>query len=269
MEEVMTMSNEIQHHGIKGQKWGVRRFQNDDGSLTAAGRKRYGEDRYKTYDDGRIEIEKGAELQRILDGVISKKGLEGQTYASIGKNDNNQYMNILAKEKVSTVLKLTAKTALKSPSTNDAANMYFDILKKDKAALDEFKLMKSFAEESGFVDNFDAKLNKVINNKASEKELKEMYTYANYLFVYDDKISKSKNAFYRELNNKGFNMLRDEYDSRSGVVNAPIILLDGKASVSIKSTTLVKKSMTKDAAKYVSAYEKKGEEWAKKRYGIV
>lgn len=29
------------HHGIKGQKWGVRRFQNEDGSLTAAGRKRY------------------------------------------------------------------------------------------------------------------------------------------------------------------------------------------------------------------------------------
>ena len=30
------------HHGIKGQKWGVRRFQNADGSLTAAGVKRYG-----------------------------------------------------------------------------------------------------------------------------------------------------------------------------------------------------------------------------------
>lgn len=35
---------EIQHHGIKGQKWGVRRFQNEDGSLTAAGRKRYNVD---------------------------------------------------------------------------------------------------------------------------------------------------------------------------------------------------------------------------------
>ena len=29
------------HHGIKGQKWGVRRYQNEDGSLTAAGRKQY------------------------------------------------------------------------------------------------------------------------------------------------------------------------------------------------------------------------------------
>ena len=29
------------HHGIKGQKWGIRRYQNEDGSLTAAGRKQY------------------------------------------------------------------------------------------------------------------------------------------------------------------------------------------------------------------------------------
>lgn len=33
----------LYHHGIKGQKWGIRRFQNKDGSLTAAGRKRRGE----------------------------------------------------------------------------------------------------------------------------------------------------------------------------------------------------------------------------------
>lgn len=32
---------ELYHHGIKGQRWGVRRYQNADGSLTAAGKKRY------------------------------------------------------------------------------------------------------------------------------------------------------------------------------------------------------------------------------------
>ena len=35
-------SEELAHHGIPGMKWGVRRFQNKDGSLTAAGKKRYG-----------------------------------------------------------------------------------------------------------------------------------------------------------------------------------------------------------------------------------
>ena len=33
--------SELYHHGIKGQKWGERRFQNEDGSLTNAGRERY------------------------------------------------------------------------------------------------------------------------------------------------------------------------------------------------------------------------------------
>ena len=34
--------NELWHHGIKGQRWGLRRFQNEDGTLTPAGRERYG-----------------------------------------------------------------------------------------------------------------------------------------------------------------------------------------------------------------------------------
>lgn len=33
--------NELYHHGILGQKWGIRRYQNSDGSLTNAGKKRY------------------------------------------------------------------------------------------------------------------------------------------------------------------------------------------------------------------------------------
>lgn len=41
MSTYILYSTELYHHGIKGQKWGVRRFQNKDGSLTPAGKKRY------------------------------------------------------------------------------------------------------------------------------------------------------------------------------------------------------------------------------------
>ena len=35
-------SDELAHFGTKGMKWGTRRYQNEDGSLTAAGREHYG-----------------------------------------------------------------------------------------------------------------------------------------------------------------------------------------------------------------------------------
>lgn len=38
---IVTRDISISHSGIKGQKWGVRRFQNEDGTLTEEGKKRY------------------------------------------------------------------------------------------------------------------------------------------------------------------------------------------------------------------------------------
>jgi len=38
----------LTHHGIRGQKWGIRRYQNPDGSLTEAGKERYLGDNYKS-----------------------------------------------------------------------------------------------------------------------------------------------------------------------------------------------------------------------------
>lgn len=41
MKVLYETSFTLSHHGIKGQRWGVRRFQNKDGTLTAKGKKRY------------------------------------------------------------------------------------------------------------------------------------------------------------------------------------------------------------------------------------
>lgn len=48
------MEYELYHHGILGMHWGIRRFQNKDGSLTAAGRKRYLNETDLSDDDTKI-----------------------------------------------------------------------------------------------------------------------------------------------------------------------------------------------------------------------
>ena len=64
-------SDYLMHHGIKGQKWGIRRFQNLDGTLTAEGRERYSvgdsnrpHSRDKKVGTGSITVSKGAKASK-------------------------------------------------------------------------------------------------------------------------------------------------------------------------------------------------------------
>lgn len=63
------MSTELVHHGIKGQKWGHRRFQNPDGSLTPAGKARYSKppspDKVRRNVDKMSPAELNAAIERI------------------------------------------------------------------------------------------------------------------------------------------------------------------------------------------------------------
>lgn len=45
------IDGELRHSGVKGMKWGIRRYQNKDGSLTPAGKKRYAKSSAETKTD--------------------------------------------------------------------------------------------------------------------------------------------------------------------------------------------------------------------------
>lgn len=64
--------NELYHHGIKGQKWGVRRYQNSDGSLTLAGRKRYQKIMNKA-------VKKPKNLDRVAMGLTQRRTIPAGT----------------------------------------------------------------------------------------------------------------------------------------------------------------------------------------------
>ena len=90
-------SSELYHHGILGMKWGVRRYQNKDGSLTAAGRKRYAKEEYKN--NKKIAKEKyraakeSADRQYESDTVEKRQALdqEKERFAEKNAETNRHY----------------------------------------------------------------------------------------------------------------------------------------------------------------------------------
>lgn len=103
-----TYSNYICHHGIKGQKWGVRRYQNENGSLTSAGKKRYSSFATKRYEKKVQKYTQKAEKQEAksmaagnyVPSKYRRKAEEAASRAKRSQEFDDKYSSELNKRSV-------------------------------------------------------------------------------------------------------------------------------------------------------------------------
>ena len=136
------MENELTHWGIKGMRWGVRRYQNKDGTLTTAGKKRYAKEMAKLKEEERVAKnkqrtkakldkldEKRREIEAIKSGKPVPKPAEKQTNKTGIKDMSDEELR-----SVVTRLQLEQQYRQLRPEQVSAGKRFADKVMKDVVA---------------------------------------------------------------------------------------------------------------------------------------
>lgn len=265
-------SNRLYHHGILGMKWGVRRYQNKDGSLTPAGKKRYSPEELgrtpvqkgvSVKADGSITISKGVSLQRLVRD--NSRPLKDLTYASVLEYDNAKYVKYIGGKGLfgggrDKVLTIKANEDLKAPSMDEASKIMVEMLNTNS------KFRNSFTN--------------ILGNTVSDKELKRMnddptgvdakawYDELNVSMTFSSDFNPSapyiQKTFSEALQKKGYNMLRDENDFQNKVAKAPVIILNPEKTLTVVSVSNITDELRKSSKEVLKDYNKLGKDWVEK-----
>lgn len=225
---------EMYHHGIQGQRWGVRRYQNEDGSLTPAGKERYlnGDDRFEKTVSNMLSV--GVPDKTIKRTVKKAKAVSDRIDKRIERSekDTERLMKMRDKrrskiekrydKKMDKTVKQINKAA-KNPSEKNNKILNKRIDKLNSLANKKSKRLYKFDTTSKIVkDGYDRYTKVIKNYKNARLKSFENETYkknpeykkavANYV------IQTTHDAFYGTRNTKSHYVSRaamDYYDNRS------------------------------------------------------
>ena len=139
MEKNYTViDGELVHWGIPGMRWGVRRYQNKDGSLTSAGKKRYDSEMAKLRADKKVVKTASATKAKLDKLNAEREEVSKQKKALFGKkkDDNDE----AKKETASEPEKVDARKLMKKKKASQMTD------EELKAVIDRMQLEKSYKD---------------------------------------------------------------------------------------------------------------------------
>lgn len=143
MEYYVSTNGELTHWGVKGMKWGIRRYQNKDGSLTAAGKKRRAklEGELEKLGGSKKTESDDAPKKKSVSEMSNKELQEYTTRMQLEKNYHDAQKQLAAsmpQKQVSKGQKMAEKLLNEAvlPAVSNAGRSYLEKLLKEKAGID-------------------------------------------------------------------------------------------------------------------------------------